>query len=103
MRDERGEKGSGAELIEGCRRDVSHMARVYLPSEDLQFWHTIRMRVAKVARIHRAKFFHCLRSVSEGVNHGGMRSAFARASMREGGGGGGAGIAGGGGMYTECR
>lgn len=94
MRDERGEKGSGAELIEGCRRAVSYMVLVCLRREDLQFWHTIKTRVAKVARIHRAKFFHCLRSVSEGVNHDGMRSAFARDCMREGGG---SGIVGGGG------
>lgn len=55
------------------------------PRDDLQFWHTIRMSVAKVARIHRAKFFHCLRSVSEGVNHAGIWSASARDCMREGG------------------
>lgn len=55
------------------------------PRDDLQFWHTIRTSVAKVASIHRAKFFHCLRFVSAGVNHAGIWSASARDCMREGG------------------
>lgn len=55
------------------------------PRDYLQFWHTIRTSVAKVARIHRAKFFHCLRFVSAGVNHAGIWSASARDCMREGG------------------
>lgn len=84
MRDEGSEEGGGADLIEGYRSCELH-GWASGSRDDLQFWHTIRMSVANVARIHLAKFFHCLRSVSAGVNHAGIWSASARHCMREGG------------------
>lgn len=84
MRDEGSEEGGGTDLVEGYRSCELH-GWTSGSRDDLQFWHTIKTSVANVARIHRAKFFHCLRSVSAGVNHAGIWSVSARDCMREGG------------------